>query len=57
MLDFLKETVAKAADLPPAAEGGGSDSDGGAPAKPKRVRKPRHVPPVRSAAACARVTR
>jgi hypothetical protein len=40
MLDFLKDHVAKAADLPPLAEGGGnSDSDGDA--KPKRVRKPR----------------
>ena len=38
-LDFLKDTVAKAPELPAAAEGGG-DSDGEG-AKPKRVRKPR----------------
>ena len=39
-LDFLKDAVAKAPELPAAAEGGDSDAED---AKPKRVRKPRRV--------------
>ena len=40
-LDFLKDAVAKAPELPAAAEGDDSDAEGAA--KPKRVRKPRRA--------------
>lgn len=44
-LDFLKPTVARAADLPPEAEGGGGESEGeGKKRKPAAPRKPRATP-------------
>ncbi len=55
MFDFLKDTVAKAPDLPPAAEGGASDDDAAEGAKPKRVRKPRRVGSLRLRIVSARV--